>query len=119
MERVSSLNIRVTGPDQPAEHLSGGNQQKLLVARWLETNSRVIIFDEPTRGIDVGAKYETYLLINELAAEGKVIIVISSEMPEVLGISDRILVMREGEISGEISNPQSAKHEDVMALAVS
>ncbi len=117
--RVSALNIRVTGPEQPAEHLSGGNQQKLLVARWLETDSKVIIFDEPTRGIDVGAKYETYLLINELAAQGKVIIVISSELPEVLGISDRILVMREGEISGEITNPKTARHEDVMALAVS
>ena len=66
-----NLNIRIAGPEQRAEELSGGNQQKLLVARWLETNSQVIIFDEPTRGIDVGAKYEMYLLINELAAQGK------------------------------------------------
>ena len=93
-ERVSGLNIRVTGPDQTAGTLSGGNQQKLLLARWLETNSEVIIFDEPTRGIDVGTKYETYLMINKLAAQGKVIIVISSELPEVLGISDMILVIR-------------------------
>jgi ribose transport system ATP-binding protein len=103
-KHVADLNIRVSGPDQKAEELSGGNQQKLLVARWLETNSEVIIFDEPTRGIDVGAKYEMYLLINELAAQGKAIIVISSELPEILGISDRILVMREGRLAGEISD---------------
>jgi ribose transport system ATP-binding protein len=117
-DRVDNLNIRVSGPDQRAEELSGGNQQKLLVARWLETNSQVIIFDEPTRGIDVGAKYEMYLLINELAAQGKAVIVISSELPEVLGISDRILVMKEGRISGEITDVTKAKQEDVMALAI-
>ena len=111
------MNIRGASPDQPAEHLSGGNQQKLLVARWLETNSRVIIFDEPTRGIDVGAKYEMYLLINDLAAAGKAIIVISSELPEVLGISDRILVMREGAITGEVTDVATATQEAVMALA--
>ncbi|MDD4051364.1 MAG: sugar ABC transporter ATP-binding protein, partial [candidate division Zixibacteria bacterium] len=81
--RVDNLNIRLSGPDQHAEDLSGGNQQKLLVARWLETDSKVVIFDEPTRGIDVGAKYEMYLLINDLAAQGKVIIMISSELPEI------------------------------------
>ena len=118
LEHVNNLNIRVAGPDQRAGNLSGGNQQKLLVARWLETDSQVIIFDEPTRGIDVGAKYETYLLINDLAAQGKVIIVISSELPEVLGISDRILVMREGRISGEITDVRQARQEDIMALAV-
>jgi ABC-type sugar transport system ATPase subunit len=114
---VDNLNIRVAGPDQPAENLSGGNQQKLLVARWLETDSRVIIFDEPTRGIDVGAKYEMYLLIIALAAAGKAIVVISSELPEVLGISDRILVMREGAITGEVTDVASATQEAVMALA--
>ena len=98
--RVKELNIRITHPDQPARNLSGGNQQKLLVARWLENDSRVVIFDEPTRGIDVGAKYEMYLLINELAARGKAVLMISSELPEILGMSDRILVMREGRISG-------------------
>lgn len=118
LERVHNLNIRLAGPDQRAQDLSGGNQQKLLVARWLETNSQVIIFDEPTRGIDVGAKYEMYLLINELAAQGKVVLVISSELPELLGICDRILVMREGTISGEIQNVRAAKQEDIMALAV-
>ncbi len=117
-DRVKSLNVRLAGADQRAQDLSGGNQQKLLVARWLETNSQVIIFDEPTRGIDVGAKYEMYLLINKLAAEGKVVLVISSELPELLGICDRILVMREGRISGEIQNVKATKQEDIMALAV-
>lgn len=117
-EQVKGLSIRLAGADQRARDLSGGNQQKLLVARWLETNSQAIIFDEPTRGIDVGAKYEMYLLINKLAAEGKVVLVISSELPELLGICDRILVMREGELSGEIQNVKAAKQEDIMALAV-
>ncbi|HUV29675.1 MAG TPA: sugar ABC transporter ATP-binding protein [Acidobacteriota bacterium] len=116
--RVQDLNIRLAGPGQLAAFLSGGNQQKLLVARWLETNSQVILFDEPTRGIDVGAKYEMYLLIGRLAAQGKAIIVISSELPEVLGISDRILVMRDGEIAGEIEDVAKATQEDIMALAV-
>jgi ABC-type sugar transport system ATPase subunit len=116
-KHVADLNIRISGPDQRANELSGGNQQKLLVARWLETDTRVIIFDEPTRGIDVGAKYEMYLLINELAAQGKAIVVISSELPEILGISDRILVMREGRVAGEISDAKSATQTDIMALA--
>jgi ribose transport system ATP-binding protein len=114
---VSDLNIRVSGPEQLSEELSGGNQQKLLVARWLETNSKVIIFDEPTRGIDVGAKYEMYLLINNLAAQGKAIIVISSELPEILGISDRILVIKEGRVAGEIADVKNATQAGIMALA--
>ena len=117
-QRVDNLNIRIAGPDQPAEDLSGGNQQKLLVARWLETNFKVIIFDEPTRGIDVGAKYEMYLLINKLAANGKAVIVISSDLLEILGISDRIIVMRAGAVTGEIADASRATQEDVMALAV-
>jgi ABC-type sugar transport system ATPase subunit len=116
--RVDNLNIRIAGPDQVAENLSGGNQQKLLVARWLETNSRVVIFDEPTRGIDVGAKYEMYLLINDLAAQGKAVVVISSELPEVLGMCDRILVMCEGRITGEIEDVDDATQDEIMALAV-
>jgi ribose transport system ATP-binding protein len=116
-KHVSDLNIRIAGPEQLAEELSGGNQQKLLVARWLETNSQVIVFDEPTRGIDVGAKYEMYLLINDLAAKGKAIIVISSELPELLGICDRIMVMREGRVAGEISDVRAATQTDIMALA--
>jgi ABC-type sugar transport system ATPase subunit len=118
LERVNNLDIRVTGPDQRARDLSGGNQQKLLVARWLETESQVILFDEPTRGIDVGAKFEMYLLINELADQGKAVILISSELPEVLGICDRILVMKAGRIAGEIDDISRASQESIMALAV-
>lgn len=117
-QRIGDLKIRLAGPEQKAESLSGGNQQKLLVARWLETNFQVIIFDEPTRGIDVGAKYEMYLLINELAKAGKAVIVISSDLPEILGISDRILIMKAGQISGEISSTASVTQEDIMRLAV-
>ncbi len=115
---IESLKIKLSHQDQLAQNLSGGNQQKVLIARWLESNSDVIIFDEPTRGIDVGAKYEIYLLMNELAAAGKAIIMISSELPEVLGMSDRILVMHEGQISGEITEVANATQEQIMALAV-
>ena len=115
---VEALNIRVAGPEQLARHLSGGNQQKLLVARWLESDSRVIIVDEPTRGIDVGAKYEMYLLLNDLAARGKAIVMISSELPEILGMSDRVLVMHEGRITGEITDVTGATQEQVLEMAV-
>jgi ABC-type sugar transport system ATPase subunit len=98
--------------------LSGGNQQKVVLAKWLARNCDVLIFDEPTRGIDVGAKYEIYLLLNELAAQGKAIVMISSEMPEVLGMSDRILVMRDGRIAGEITDVAHATQEQLMQLAV-
>lgn len=115
---VASLRIKISNAEQFAENLSGGNQQKLLVARWLETNSQVVIFDEPTRGIDVGAKYEMYLLIGELTSLGKVVIVVSSELQELLGICDRIIVMRRGRLAGEITEVRSARQEDVMTLAV-
>ncbi|MEE3220124.1 MAG: ATP-binding cassette domain-containing protein, partial [Planctomycetota bacterium] len=98
--------------------LSGGNQQKVVLAKWLERNAEVIIFDEPTRGIDVGAKYEMYLLMNELAAEGKAVLMISSELPEVLGMADRILVMHEGRITGEITDVAGATQQQIMDLAV-
>ena len=88
------------------------------MARWLETDSQVIIFDEPTRGIDVGAKYEMYLLIRKLAAQGKAIVLISSELPEILGMSDRVLVIKRGEIAGEIVDVSSATQEQIMAVAV-
>ncbi len=115
---VDTLHIRLAGMDQVAGHLSGGNQQKLLIARWLEVDSRVILFDEPTRGIDVGAKTEIYQLINQLSARGKAILMISSELPEVLGMSDRILVMHEGQLSGELVNEDTVTQEAVMQLAV-
>ena len=115
---AKSLRITMADPDQPSRNLSGGNQQKVVLAKWLEANSEVIIFDEPTRGIDVGAKYEIYVLINELARQGKAILLISSELPEVLGMCDRILVMYRGQISGEITDVEQANQEQIMDLAI-
>ena len=115
---VSNLRIRVPHQEELAKNLSGGNQQKVVLAKWLEANADVIIFDEPTRGIDVGAKYEIYLLINELAKQGKAIVIISSELPEVLGMSDRVLVMHEGRVKGEITDVAKTTQEQVMAMAV-
>ena len=114
---VESLRIKISNQEQLAKNLSGGNQQKVVLAKWLESNSEVIIIDEPTRGIDVGAKYEIYLLMNRLAASGKAILMISSELPEVLGMSDRILVMHEGRITGEIADVPHATQEQVMEFA--
>jgi ribose transport system ATP-binding protein len=115
---IDRLRIRLTDPAQPVQNLSGGNQQKVVLAKWLQRNCEVVIFDEPTRGIDVGAKYEIYLLINELAGQGKAILMISSELPEVLGMADRILVMHEGRITGEITDVAAATQEQIMQLAV-
>mgnify|MGYP001949981357 FL=1 len=115
---VEQLQIKVASNEQLAANLSGGNQQKVVLARWLERNAEVIIFDEPTRGIDVGAKYEIYLLMNDLAAQGKAILMISSELPEVIGMADRILVMHEGRITGEISEGRTATQEQIMDYAV-
>ena len=102
---VKLLHIVTPSVNQKAMYLSGGNQQKVVLAKWLFSDSQIIIFDEPTRGIDVGAKREIYSIINQLAEEGKAVIVVSSDMEEILGISDRILVMHEGVISGEIMKP--------------
>jgi ribose transport system ATP-binding protein len=112
------LRIRTPHSGQLARNLSGGNQQKVVLAKWLEANCDVLIFDEPTRGIDVGAKYEIYLLMNELARQGKAILMISSELPEVLGMADRILVLHEGRVTGEITNVKEATQEQIMRLAV-
>ena len=116
---VDRIQIKVTGPEQVAGTLSGGNQQKVVLAKWLQRNAEVIIFDEPTRGIDVGAKYEIYQLINQLAEQGKAVLMISSELPEILGMTDRIIVMNEGRITGEITDVPSSTQEDVMRLATS
>ena len=97
--------------------LSGGNQQKVVLAKWLQRNAEVIIFDEPTRGIDVGAKYEIYQLIHQLTDEGKAVLMISSELPEILGMSNRIIVMNEGRVTGEISDVTNATQADIMKLA--
>lgn len=115
---VEKISIRISGQGQRTENLSGGNQQKVVLAKWLERNAEILIFDEPTRGIDVGAKYEIYQLMNELAAAGKGILMISSELPEVLGMSDRILVMRDGRLAGELQNKSGLTQADVMNLAM-
>ncbi len=104
--------------EQRAGTLSGGNQQKVVLAKWLARQCEVLIFDEPTRGIDVGAKYEIYLLMNELAAQGKAILMISSELPEVIGMANRILVMHDGRVTGEIAAAGSATQEQIMKLAI-
>jgi ribose transport system ATP-binding protein len=102
--------------DQLLKNLSGGNQQKVIIARWLMKNSDIFIFDEPTRGIDVGAKSEIYTLMDELVKQGKSIIMISSELPEVLRMSDRIVVMCEGRKTGELDISE-ATQENIMQLA--
>ncbi len=114
---ANSLQIKMVSGAQLAGQLSGGNQQKLVLAKWLQLKCGLMIVDEPTRGIDVGAKYEIYQLMNELVAGGMAIIMISSELPEVLGMADRILVMRQGRIAGEIQSPQSATQQEIMELA--
>ena len=117
-EYVEKLHIRIPHQEQLVRNLSGGNQQKVVLAKWLARNAEVVIIDEPTRGIDVGAKYEIYLLINELARQGKAILMISSELPEVLGMSDRILVMHEGRVTGQITDVEHANQEEIMEMAV-
>lgn len=100
---VKDVNIKVSNIENPVSSLSGGNQQKVVLAKWLNADNQVYIFDEPTKGIDVGAKSEIYTIINQLALQGKTILIVSSEIPELLGICDRIQVFREGEITGEIN----------------
>jgi len=113
---VSRFNVRLSNLSDRIRNLSGGNQQKVVIAKWLSTKPRVLVLDEPTRGIDVGAKAEIYALIDQLAADGVGIIVISSELPEILGLSDRILVMRNGEVVGEFSRDE-ATQDSIMRLA--
>ncbi len=115
-DNVKKMNIKTPSSKTQIQSLSGGNQQKVLVGRWLANNPDVLILDEPTRGIDVGAKYEIYCIIEELAREGKSIIMISSEMSELIGMSDRIMVMCDGRVTGFIDGPD-ATQENIMALA--
>ncbi|MGW1682873.1 sugar ABC transporter ATP-binding protein [Saccharopolyspora sp. NPDC002376] len=117
-ESVQRLRIRTPGLDQPALTLSGGNQQKIVIGKWLLAEPRVLILDEPTRGIDVGARAEIYELINELARAGTTVLVVSSDLPELLGLSDRVLVMADGRLRGELDGAE-ATQERVLALAVS
>ncbi|QLH26993.1 sugar ABC transporter ATP-binding protein [Streptomyces sp. Rer75] len=117
-ERIAEqLAVRMAGLDQQVRTLSGGNQQKIVIGKWLLADSKVLILDEPTRGIDVGAKVEIYQLINELTASGHAVLMISSDLPEVLGMSDRVLVMAQGRIAGELT-AREATQDAVMALAV-
>ena len=115
---LKDLRIKATGLEQRVVTLSGGNQQKVVLSKWLCSRSSILIFDEPTRGIDVGSKAEIYQLMNELTASGAAIIMISSELPEVLNMSDRILVIAEGEIVGELSRAE-ATQERCLELASS
>jgi ribose transport system ATP-binding protein len=116
MELVDSLIIKTPSLQQKVKNLSGGNQQKLVVAKWLTADTDILIFDEPTRGIDVGAKSEIYKLLNDLARQGKAIIMISSELPEILRMSHRIVVMCEGRITGELTAGE-ATQEKIMKFA--
>jgi putative multiple sugar transport system ATP-binding protein len=115
-EYRKKTNIRSSSVYQTTGNLSGGNQQKVVLSKWLFSNPDVLILDEPTRGIDVGAKYEIYTIINRLVAEGKAILVISSEMPELLGITDRIYVMNEGRLVGEMPSSEASQERIMRAI---
>jgi rhamnose transport system ATP-binding protein len=115
-DAIRRFNIRCWGAQQIVGKLSGGNQQKVVLGKWLATQPRLLIMDEPTRGIDVGAKAEIHRLMSELAAAGLAVLMISSELPEVLGMSDRILVMREGRIVAEFARGEAG--QEVIAKAM-
>ena len=116
-DSIKKLHIKTPNMQEHISNLSGGNQQKVIVARWLANDPDILIMDEPTRGIDVGAKHEIYEIMNDLAAEGKAIIMISSEMAELLGMSDRVYVMCNGKMRGEITERQEMTQEHVMSYA--
>ena len=117
-KRIEELSIKCTSMDEAVQQLSGGNQQKVVIGKWLNSDCDIIIFDEPTRGIDVGAKVEVYQVMNQLVKAGKCVIMISSEMPEVLGMSDRVIVMRGGKITGTMKRGDDAfNQEDIMKAA--
>jgi len=115
-EYQRKINIRCSSVYQETGNLSGGNQQKVVLSKWLFAEPEILILDEPTRGIDVGAKYEIYTIINQLAEAGKGVIVISSEMPELLGITDRIYVMNEGQIVGEMPTSEASQEKIMRAI---
>jgi ribose transport system ATP-binding protein len=115
-KRLIQLDVRAASFDQEAQFLSGGNQQKAIIARWLARDPEILIFCEPTRGVDVAAKAAIYKIMRDLARRGRAILMISSDLPEVIGVSDRILIMREGSLVGEL--PGGATEEEVMAIAV-
>ena len=115
-ESIERLSIKTPSIRTPMNSLSGGNQQKVLFARWLLTEPEVLLLDEPTRGIDVGAKYEIYTIMADLAAQGKCVVMISSEMPELIGMADRVMVMCEGKKAGELEG-DAINEEEIMRLA--
>ena len=119
IDAIQNLGIRLASPSIRAMDLSGGNQQKLLLARWLAINPKVLLLDEPTRGVDIGAKSEIYRIISDLAANGVAILMISSELPEIVGMSDRVLIMRAGSLVGEVGGSTGEKitQENIMAYA--
>ena len=115
---ISTLRIKTPSSDEITAQLSGGNQQKVVIGKWINCDAQIYIFDEPTRGIDVGAKVEVYNVMNKLVKEGKCVIMVSSELPEVLGMADRVIVMREGEIMGELDRGSDQfNQEDIMRAA--
>ncbi len=116
-ELIEALSIKVKNEHGQVSGLSGGNQQKVLLAHWLEIKPKVLILDEPTRGVDIGAKLEIYKIIQKLADEGIAVICISSELPEIIGLADRVLIMREGKLAGEIENPEEITQENIMYFA--
>ena len=117
-ELTEAMGTKTPSIEQKAGNLSGGNQQKVLLGKWMFTEPEVLILDEPTRGIDVGAKYDIYCLINQMVEEGKSVIMISSEMPELIGMCDRIYIMNEGELKGEL-DAKEATQEKIMSYIIS
>ena len=113
---IEEFRIKCFGPDLECGNLSGGNQQKVVLAKWIYTDPKILILDEPTRGVDIGAKKEIYSVINDMAAKGVAVIMVSSELPEVLGMSDRIMVVHEGHVTGIIDG-KTADQAKVMTLA--
>jgi ribose transport system ATP-binding protein len=116
-EHIRRLTIRTTGPAAPVRNLSGGNQQKVVFAKWLHTQCRILLVDEPTRGVDVGAKREIWQLLANLAGRGVAIVMVSSELPEILAVSDHVVVMREGRVTAELSRAEAT--EKTIAFATS
>ena len=117
LRQIAELSIKTSSPDTVVQTLSGGNQQKCIIGRWLETKPRILILDEPTRGIDVGAKYEIYMLMKKAVENGSSIILISSELPEVLNMSNRVLTIAGGRITGEF-DPEKASAQEIMNMAI-
>ncbi|MCI1305612.1 MAG: sugar ABC transporter ATP-binding protein [Lachnospiraceae bacterium] len=116
-KRIKELSIKCTSMNEAVQQLSGGNQQKVVIGKWLNSDCDIIIFDEPTRGIDVGAKVEVYQVMNQLVKQGKCVIMVSSEMPEVLGMSDRVIVMRGGKITGSMKRGDDAFNQEAIMKA--